>query len=299
MKPELDAIEFYQDADWWRKVCPQLTIDLASPFQHRQMIRTNVPREPDWSECKRMIHNDGYFAYPSWYATDAINRLATCFDQLAGQGIHPAFAFVFDEAWDLLVQLRPMMEDLLGDFHSLPAVWSWHVTQETQTAFTPHRDQVRDVLLDDDDHLDYLTVWVPLTDLDHRSSCICVLPAPLDSEFEEGTADIRVENLQDVRCLQGPRGSVFCWSTQLVHWGTTQSEFGPPRKSVGFYLQRADVPCLDGPPLDFSQPTSLSQRLSIIGQQIIDYSRTATEEELNFAGRLVGLFNNEESVEGG
>jgi hypothetical protein len=41
------------------------------------------------------------------------------------------------------------------------------------------------------------------------------------------------------------------------------------------------------PPMDFSNPFSLKQRLSVIGQQIIDYSREADEAMLNLAASLI------------
>ncbi len=218
-----------------------------------------------------------------------MDQLATCFQRLDEQGIHPVFAFVYDEAWEILLQLSPLLSDLLGEYFCLPAIWSWLVTAEGQSAFPPHRDQVRDVFIDDPDHLDYLTLWIPLTDLNHLSSSICVLPASLDPDYEDCTPKIRIEDMQNIRSLQGAKGSVFCWTTQLAHWGTKQSCHGTPRMSIGFYLQRAEAFCQDGPPLDFSKPLPLKQRLAIIGQQIINYSRTAKKEELELAQQLVKL----------
>lgn len=282
---DLDQI---QNTEFWRNLCPKLTVDESPMIDRFATLSRNLDEET-WPLCKTLAREDGYFVYEQWFDSDWIGRLAEGFEILDQRGIHPVFAFVFDEFWQVLLQLRPLLEDLLGEFESLPAVWSWFVKPSNQTAFPPHRDQVREVLLEDEDHLDYLTIWIPLTDLNHLSSYMCVLPASLDPDFEEGVSDIRVENLQDVRALQGRRGSVFCWSTQVAHWGTTQAEHGEPRMSVGYYVQRREVPCLDGPPLDFAKPLTLNERLAIIGQQIIDYSRTATSEELTFAHGLVTL----------
>ena len=41
------------------------------------------------------------------------------------------------------------------------------------------------------------------------------------------------------------------------------------------------------PPMDFSKPFTLQQRLSAIGQQIVDYSREADDALLNLAGSLI------------
>ena len=231
---------------------------------------------------------DGYFAYEGWFDQRQIDRMRACFDQLESNGIHPVFAFVYDEFWDLLMQMDPLFSDLLDDYECLPAVWSWFVRPDNQSAFAPHRDQVREVSIDDEEHLDYLTIWIPLTDLNHLSSAICVLPASLDPDYENCTAEIQVESLHNVRSLQGKRGSEFCWTTQLAHWGTRQSDHGPPRMSVGYYIKRTEAENLEEQPaLDFSSPLTLPQRLAIIGQQIKNYSRSASAEELEFAEQLI------------
>ena len=81
----------------------------------------------------------------------------------------------------------------------------------------------------------------------------------------------------------------MCWPPGLAHWGTKQTRFGEPRMSVGCFVQKSDADVLVPPPLDLENPLSLVQRLNIIGQQIIDYSREASEEDLKMAQQLVEL----------
>jgi hypothetical protein len=280
-------LETCQSQEFWLRLCPQLSISTqALKLKNSQTTLSKLNTE-QWSVCKTTIAEDGYFVFDEWFDADKIDELSLCFEQLSQNGIHPVFAFVFDQFWELLLAMQPMYSDLLGDYDCLPAVWSWYVRPETQTAFPPHRDQVREVFIEDEDHLDYVTIWIPLTDLNHLSSSMCVLPASLDPDYEDCTPQIRVENMQDVRSLQGKRGSVFCWTTQLAHWGTKQSQHGLPRMSVGFYLKRSAAESMDdGPPINFEMPLPLAERLAIIGQQIIDYSRTADEVELEFAAQL-------------
>lgn len=281
---QAELLKQFCTRSFWQSLCPNLKISETSSIAERSDFgKDKTLRSEDWDLCKELINEDAYFVYDSWFRPELIDSLAECFLTLESASIHPIFAFVYDEFWELLLQLDPMLSDLIGDYLLLPAVWSWFVRHSNQTAFAPHRDQVRDVAVDEDDHLDYLTIWIPLTDLNHLSSTMCVLPASLDSNYDEGTADIRVENLQDVRSLQGKRGSVFCWTTGLAHWGTTQSRFGKPRMSVGFYVQEASAECIDGPPLDLTVPLTLANRIRIIGQQIIDYSREADEDFLRLA----------------
>lgn len=288
MSPGVETSQL-KDIVFWRSLCPKLSITPSQPLTSISSFGKDLQlRSDDWSVCKELINEDGYFAYDSWFDNGLVDRLADCFNTLTANKIPCVFAFVYDEFWELLLQLDPMLKDLLGDYEILPAVWSWFVRHDNQTAFTPHRDQVRDVLIEDDDHLDYLTIWIPLTDLDHLSSSICVFPASLDPDYEDSTPEIRIENMQDVRCLQGKRGSVFCWTTQLAHWGTKQSSHGPPRMSVGYFVQASGADPLEDPPLDLSVPMTLEQRLAIIGQQIIDYSREADDDLLRAAAELVG-----------
>jgi hypothetical protein len=283
-------LQSIQTETFWKALCPKLSISNQPLAELSDWGQSRPLDEETWTTCKQTIADDGYFAYQGWFDDGQIERMAKCFEELDAKGIHPVFAFVYDEFWDLLMQLDPLLSDLLDDYECLPAVWSWFVRPNNQSAFAPHRDQVRELDIDDEEHLDYLTIWVPLTDLDHLSSAICVLPASLDPNYERCTAEIEVENLQDVRSLQGKRGSVFCWTTQLAHWGTRQSSHGPPRMSVGYYLKRTEAENLEEEaPVDFASPLSLRQRLSIIGQQIKNYSRSASAEELEFAEQLIGL----------
>jgi len=190
-------VEQLKQIEYWQSLCPELTITEAKSLTEISSFGSNLQRRAgDWAVCKELINEDGYFAYDSWFEPDLINRLATCFATLDANDIPCVFAFVFDEFWELLLQLDPLLKDLIGDFEILPAVWSWFVRDDNQTAFTPHRDQVRDVLIEDEDHLDYLTIWIPLTDLDHLSSSISVFPASLDPDYEDSTPDIRIENMQ-------------------------------------------------------------------------------------------------------
>ena len=282
-------VEQLKNIEYWQSLCPELTITEPESLSEISSFGENLKLRPDdWAICKELINEDGYFAYDSWFDPGLIDSLANCFAALDAKGVPCVFAFVYDEFWELLLQLDPLLKDLIGNYEILPAVWSWLVRDDNQTAFTPHRDQVRDVLIEDEDHLDYLTIWIPLTDLDHLSSSISVFPASLDPDYEDSTADIRIENLQDIRSLQGRCGSVFCWTTQLAHWGTKQSSHGPPRMSVGYFVQRAGADPLEDQPLDLTTPLTLQQRLAIIGQQIIDYSREADKDLLQAAADLVG-----------
>ena len=273
---------------YWQALCPGLTITEAKPIDQLSPPEPrSAIRQDEWETCKELINEEGYFAYDSLYDPGLVESLADAFDRLDEANVPPIFSLVYDEVWELMHRLHPMIDDLVGDYWMLPAVWAWHVKASNQTAFAPHRDQVREAAPDDEDHLDYLTIWIPLTDLNYLSSCMCVVPASADPDYDMGTKKVIVEDLQSIRMLQGKKGSVFCWTTGMIHWGTRQSSFGESRKSVGLCVQNPEAECFDPPPIDYSRPYDLNDRLSIIGQQIINYSREADDAVLKMASELI------------
>jgi len=281
-------ITHLKDISWWQSLCPELNVTEDKPVDQLSPPnpRTEI-RQDEWEVCKELINEEGYFAYDSFFDPSLVESLANAFDVLDQAGVPPIFSLVYDEVWELMHRLHPMMADLVGDYWMLPAVWAWHVKASNQTAFAPHRDQVREAAPDDEDHLDYLTIWIPLTDLNYLSSCMCIVPASADPDYDMGTKKVIVEDLQSIRMLQGRKGSVFCWTTGMIHWGTKQSSFGEPRKSIGLCVQNPEAECYDSPPIDYSCAYNLGSRLSIIGQQIINYSREADDAVLKLAQQLI------------
>lgn len=279
----------YLDISFWQSICPHLTITEGSPIRPPLDPKDLRIRESDWLLCKQLIREDGYFAYESYFETELTDRLAEGLRTMDKKGIPPVFSFLYDEYWQVLQLLDPLLSDLLGAYKLLPAVWSWLVKSTEQTGFSPHRDVTRETSIENPNHLDYLTVWIPLTDLNHLSSSIFVLPASLDPRYDQNTQRTDVDNLQDIRSLQAPKGSVLAWAVGLAHWGSTQSKHGDPRMSIGYYVQKAEADCVDGPPIDLEVPFPLRQRLSIVGDQILSYSRDRDMDLINFAKSLVDL----------
>jgi hypothetical protein len=282
----IDDLPF--NISFWRSLCPDLTIREDASIRQRASDRTRTSlRERDWSLCRQLIHEDGYFAYEAFFAAEYVDRLANGLAQLDRRGIPPVFCFLYDEFWEVPLGVEPMLADLLGDHLVLPAVWAWIVKSTDPTAFEPHRDWTRPTSLQDPNHLDYLTLWIPLTDLSHLTSNIFLLPASLDANYDQNTRRVSVDNLQDIRCLQVPCGSVLGWAVGLAHWGSKQSRHGRPRMSVGYYVQKSSVECVDGPPIDLNAAFSFQQRLNLIGHQILNYSRDRGNALIEFAKRLV------------
>ena len=292
--PKFDQIT---DPDFWLDLCARMSItsdrSLATGEsdlkKSAEWMRPNAVRVEDWENCKSSIHNDGYFAYESFFSKEAIELLAGCLRTLDEHHIPPVFCFVYDDFWTLALGLRPLLSDLLGDYLLLPAVWTWIVKMDDQCAFAPHRDFVRETAVGSENHLDYVTVWIPLTNLDHRSSSISVLPASADPDYASNTPKIDASNLQVIRSLQVPRGSVLAWTVQLAHWGTMQQEHSEPRMSVAYYVQKSHAECFESPPIDLTVPFTFRQRLRMIGNQIQMYDRNPSNELIRLASDLCDI----------
>jgi len=107
---------FVKSIEYWRSLCPDLSITESQSLQSISSFGKNLElRSSDWSVCKELISEDGYFAYDSWFDVKLIKRLADCFERLEANNIPCVFAFVYDEFWELLLQLDPMLKDLIGD----------------------------------------------------------------------------------------------------------------------------------------------------------------------------------------
>ena len=75
-----------------------------------------------------------------------------------------------------------------------------------------------------------------------------------------------------VRALPATAGTVFCWDHAILHWGgRANARAIEPRVSLGFELTR-DPDALAKPPLiDPFVPPPFSQRLELIGSQLLAY----------------------------
>ena len=274
----------FDQPEFWHRLIPELTIEESVPLAETSTFGTTLELSPDhWEPAQRCLQEQGYLAYPGWLHPSLMDQLAAAFLTLERNDLPTIFAFVYDQFWDVLLQLDPLLSELIDDYELPAAIWTWLVRPENGTAFPPHRDQIRDAGLGDDEHLDYLTLWIPLTDLNHASSNICVVPASVDPDYGQGINRTRIDDLQSIRCLQGPRGSVFAWTTGLIHWGTAQLDPSCPRMSIGACVQSPDAYCYDPPLLSFYEPFPLADRLAIVARQIINYAPRMDSDWLQWA----------------
>ena len=262
--------EFEVDSlDQWRGFCPRLRIEggISRPGHRFDRI----------GELLGDLRVEGYVHVPDVLAPAEVEPLRGCVELLHRSGIPLAFAFVYDEFWSVYQQVSHFLSAALGDgYRALPDFWAWCVPASDQGAgWGPHRDRVQPTL-EPDNSPHSLTVWLPLTDAVPLNGCMHVLPAHLDERFRTrewgGEDNNRVSDPQAIRALPATAGSFLAWNQALLHWGGRASRLAAgPRISVAFEFQRADVPAFNQPLLDPQRMPSFTERLGLIGKQVLQY----------------------------
>lgn len=255
--------------DEWRLLCPELHVEggLPSPvwpFQGLEAHRTDLLVE-------------GYAQIPDMLPRDLVSRLRDCIALLHDSGVPLPFAYVYDELWLAFRGVSEFISAALGaDYCALPDFWAWYVPPTDQGAgWGPHRDRVQPTL-EDDNSPHSLTVWLPFTDAIPLNGCMYVLPAHHDDRFRvrawDGPDNNRVLDPQAIRALPATAGSFLAWNQAVLHWGGRASRLATqPRISAAFEFQRGDRPAFNTPLLDPSRLPSFTERLGLIGKQVLQY----------------------------
>lgn len=257
---------------FWRELCPSLPIEGNGgiPRAHLGML----------DQLSRTLNEEGYVNEPGVLPQPLITRLAEGVRCLHERGIPPAFAFVYDDFWQVFRSLAPFLSATLGqDYRMLPDLWAWYVPPANEAAgWKPHRDRsVATVTADS--RPTALTVWLPLTDATPLNGCMYVLPAHLDPGLqasivpETGEYNFAGDVLQNIRALPAPAGSLLAWNQSLLHWGARASRLGShPRCSIALQFQRGDLPPFEAPLLDPHTLPTFHERIGLIGHLIRVFS---------------------------
>jgi len=241
---------------------------------------------------------EGYVNVPGVVPKTAYVPLRECVSRLHERRIPLAFAFVYDEMWQAFQGVAAFIRAALGaDYRALPDFWVWHVVpDDAVTGWSPHRDRVQPTV-DRDNSPHTLTVWLPFTEATPLNGCIYVLPAHLDPRFArrkwDGDGNVTVNEPQNVRALPAPAGSLLAWNQGVLHWGGRASRLAKgPRTSAAFEFQRGDKEPFNTPLLDPSATPPFTQRLGLIGKQVLQYKHMypLTDDVAAIAETLKGRF---------
>lgn len=262
--------EFQVDSlQQWRGMCPRLNIEGD--------YAPNIYQFEGIEELLSDLRVEGYVQVPDVLPHAVVEPLRECVELLHRSGIPLPFAFVYDEFWLVYQRVSHFVSAALGaDYRALPDFWAWYVPPTDQGAgWGPHRDRVQPTL-DPDNSPHSLTVWLPFTDAVPLNGCMYVLPAHLDERFQtrvfDGPGNNHVPNPQSIRALPATAGSFLAWNQALLHWGSRASRLGTAaRISAAFEFQRADQPAFNRPLLDPHRVPSFTERLGLIGKQVLQY----------------------------
>jgi hypothetical protein len=255
--------------DFWRKLCPALTIQGGRPRPSFSLGDARVLYD--------RLRYEGYVNVPGVLPESEHTPLRDCIRTLHDQQIPLAFAFVYDELWQAFQGVSEFLQVALGKgYLALPDFWVWHVPPSEQSkGWAPHRDRVQPTL-DRDNAPHSLTVWLPFSDATPLNGCIYVLPAHLDERFKrrvwDGADNNEVKDPQNVRALPATAGSLLAWNQAVLHWGGRASRLAEtPRTSAAFEFQRGDKPPFNQPLLDPNEIPDFSKRLGLVGKQVLQY----------------------------
>ncbi len=268
------------DPQYWQNLLPNLKFSAET----RATNSAPLPLELSDQTHDQLIE-EGYLQFNRAMPTDLTQKLKNAVETLHELGWHPLFVFVYDEIWELSSSLSPLLGFALASSPlMLPDFWIWYVdpTKE-QAGWAPHRDKGLESIKTDGSPKS-ATVWIALSDVDPLNGCMYAVPANRDSGYWD-PAGPAPESLQAVRALPAPAGSVFLWNQNVYHWGAQSSKRAShPRISVAFEYQSADIPPFNTPLLSLGQLPSFTERLRLIGKQILQYRHM-----YNYSDQLVSL----------
>ncbi|RAP34800.1 hypothetical protein DID77_00435 [Candidatus Marinamargulisbacteria bacterium SCGC AG-439-L15] len=249
---------------FWNAFFPELSIETPKKITPINGINNE--------QCKKQLQTDGYCGYYNTFNETETQLMAKCVQKLYTSGLLPIFLSLYDCFWERLFSIHPILQHLLAkDYWILPDIWAWYVDpKEGSAGWAPHRDKLVPVIRDDG-NADSLTLWFSLSDATPENGCITVLPASLDPNYPNNPA-MTIENFQDLRALPAEAGSVLIWNQAILHWGGKSSQWSnTPRISFACEIQQTDIPPFNEPCLEPGVFPSFSQRLQLIGKQILQY----------------------------
>lgn len=259
---QLKSIEF------WRQLLPHHTISDSATG-----ILVEQPGLPNIQLSRDALIAEGYQQFDGVIAGDALALLHNGIAELHRKDWLPVFAMLYDPYWALVASLKDLIVASLGDdAKMLPDFWAWHVDPaQEQAGWAPHRDKPGNTLLEDGmPHS--ATVWVALTEATPLNGCMYILPADRDPHYRNWDNAVPDLDLQSVRALAAPAGSVLIWNQRIFHWGGRSSRrANEPRISMAFEFQRGDVPAFNEPLMPLQIFPEFEVRRKLVAKQILQY----------------------------
>jgi hypothetical protein len=273
---EIEALDFWKGFD--------------QDFHIEQLdASSSLELEPDLAqESRDVLNKEGYYHYQNTQLKLDHARACKLIIDLVMMKLPPIFALVYDEFWQLQNQLASIVNNALGaDAKLIPAMWAWCVETNADNVerheknheynrsiyssfIEPHRDKGK-IALKPDGSATSITTWIPLNESNPLNSCIHLVPADKDRNYNTDLQDNWNFNFADIRALPAKPGDVLIWNQAVLHWGSMPAARDglEPRISIGFdYVEAGSEHKLQYP-IDFMP--SFEERRQIIAMQIVQY----------------------------
>ena len=272
----LELIPSIEDVDFWRTLSPGLAIS-DNPFA---ALPFPPPISADLSAAYRdQLRSEGYFQTSPLLSELTLKQMLQAIENVRNMGLPNMFALVYDVFFRALVQVGPVLSEALGEsWQLIPNFWVYYVEPTDHgKGFEPHRDAEYPNTLDEQGMPKVLTAWITVTEATPLNSCMYLLPRNRDSQYEEAIHNLKTGwnqmQLQDLRALPTPAGTLSCWDQYVFHYGSRSSKRAPvPRVSIAFYCQRGDIAPVDDSLIPVPSRLDFKTRLGIICRGLRRYS---------------------------
>lgn len=267
-------IERLTTVEYWKALNPEMRIT-DYPFQ--ALADTEVRAPPaEVKRCVQQMREEGHFRLGSVLSKERMARMAQVVVNIVEAGYPPAFAYVYDDFWQVFRDLSPVLTPLYGEHYRVVInLWAWHIPpSDAHHGFKPHRDLIGKQTLHLDGSPVFGTVWIPLTDVTTQHACMYVLPTNQDPNVPGKMESFTIprESVQAIRALPAEAGSIMGWNSYALHWGSKSSKWANgPRISIATYIKRVEEQNFNSISVQSNQFLSLEKRLAVIGENMAHY----------------------------
>ena len=267
-------LERLTTVEYWKALNPGMSIS-DYPFQTPADKEVKAP-SVEVERCVQQMREEGHFRIGSVLSKERMARMAQAVVNIVEAGYPPAFAYVYDDFWQVFRDLSPVLTPMYGeDYRVVINLWAWHIPPtDAQHGFKPHRDLTGKNTLRLDGSPVFGTVWIPLTDVTTQHACMYVLPTNHDPNVpgKMESFSIPKESVQAIRALPAEAGSIIGWNSYALHWGSKSSKWANgPRISIATYIKRAEEQGFNSVSVRAHQFLNLEKRLAVIGENMAHY----------------------------
>ena len=210
-----DVLSQWSDINYWRRLCPYLTIGNIAVDSDGTSASTNNEDADTREKLLQLLINDGYALIDNSICNDVNLQKNVCrgiTDMEVEHSLPATFILLFDETWKLARESYHLLlqsddeaketqqQSHKGILHRNSSTMAfnfdmlaWYIDPKlNQAGFSPHRDRQPDSLSDlkqsfySDGQAKYITHWIALADATPENSCLYVIPKSFDPGYLQG-----------------------------------------------------------------------------------------------------------------